>query len=491
MVVPRGRTAPCPDGTDRPVHVPAPGSSPPFVTLGEVSTGPHDERAASAQRRGLPLWSIAALAVIGGLAIGWFATAGNDDSPSTSGGGTALPSTGAPEDAIAALEAAVEARPEDATAWRQLGTAYVQQAIEIGDPSFYGLAERSFEEATALAPDDPTILVGRGVLALSLHEFAEAEELGRRAVAALPANADALGVLVDAQIELGEYDEAAETLQRMLDVRPGLPALARTSYLRQLRGELGPATEAMRQAVVAGASSPFDEATVTALLGDLQRFAGNQSGALESYERALELFPGLIHAELGRALVIGGRGELAAAAAAVEEVVERFPSPSALFVLADLQHALGDVEGEADTLELVRLTAALQEEAGQIVDLELALFEADIGDDPARAIALAEEALAARPDNVFAADAMAWALLRGGQAAAAVPFAEDAVRLGTADPLLQYRAAEVFAAAGEDERAAEHLGLALQAGPMLSIRHADDVAALAEELGVPLPATES
>lgn len=449
-------------------------------------TAPVVDRPAASSQRSIPLWSLAALAVVAGLAIGRFATLDSGETPldpgSTSQGGEAAGGS------LASLEDAVEARPDDATAWRSLGSAYVTQALQSSDPAFYSLAERAFDRATELAPDDPTILVGRGVLQLSLHRFAEAEELGQAATRALPGNADALGVLVDAQVELGRYDEAAETLQTMLDSRPGLPALARTSYQRELRGDLAGAEDAMRAAVVAGSPDTFDLASVTALLGDLQRTRGDLDGALASYEDALRLSPDLLAADLGRAHVLAAKGDVDSALRLVSAVVERFPAPSALFLLADLQHAAGDEQGEQDTIELVRVTSQLQEEAGQVVDLELALFEADVADDPASAVELATAAHQARPDNVFAADALAWALHRAGDSAAALPFAEQATRLGTADPSLRYHAAEVFAAVGDDARAVEHLQAALTAGPSFSVRHEDAVAALARRLGVALPA---
>ncbi len=436
----------------------------------------------------MPLWSIAALAVVAGLAIGRFATFGGGDDAPSGGESASQSAVAAGGGTLASLEDAVDARPDDPTAWRSLGTAYVSQAVKTSDPAFYSLAERAFDRATDLAPDDPTILVGRGVLQLSLHRFAEAEALGQEATRGLPGNADALGVLVDAQVELGRYDEAAETLQAMLDSRPGLPALARTSYLRELRGDLAGAEEAMRRAAVAGSPATFDLATVTALLGDIQRARGDLEAADGSYDEALRLSPDLVAADLGRAHVLAARGDLDGAVSVVSAVVERFPAPTALFLLADLQEAAGDQQGEQDTVELVRVTSKLQEAAGQVVDLELALFEADLADDTALAVELATAAHQARPDNVFTADAMAWALHRAGDSAAALPFAEQAIRLGTANPSLRYHAAEVFAAVGDETRAVEQLQAALTAGPSFSVRHEDAVAALARRLGVAIPA---
>ena len=449
---------------------------------------PHAPTGAATRSRRLPRWSVVGLAVVAGLALGRFVTLDGDDGAASSSRPSAAVGAGASlEDQVTALEGAVAADPEDAASWRALGSAYVRRATEVGDPTFYELAERSLQRAESLAPGDPGLLVVRGTLALALHQFDEALRLGTAATSALPSNADALGVLVDAQVELGRYDEATDTLQQMLDARPGLPALARTSYLRELRGDLASAEEAMRAAVVAGTSSPFDVATVTALLGDVQRAGGDLPGALASYEEALRLVPGLVQAELGRASVLGARGETTAAIEVVQRVVERFPTPAALFLLADLQAATGDAAAEQETAALVRVTSALQEEAGQVVDLELAVFEADLGEDPAAAVTLARAAHAARPDNVFAADALAWALLQAGDAPAALPFAEQAVRLGTANGSLQYHAAEVFAGAGQLDRAADHLERAYVGGPRFSIRHASAAADLAARVGVGVP----
>jgi predicted Zn-dependent protease len=175
-------------------------------------------------------------------------------------------------------------------------------------------------------------------------------------------------------------------------------------------------------------------------------------------------------------------GDVAGAIEDLEGRTASFPTPSLLLLLHDLQVASGD-PGAADTAELVRAIAALQEESGQVVDLEMAIFEADAGDDPDRAVELARRAQEARPDNVFVDDAMAWALFRAGDVDAAEGFAEQALRLGSTEPLLRYHAAEIMAAAGRNDEAADHLAVALR-DPWASFQHHDRMLRLAGELGV-------
>lgn len=433
--------------------------------------------------RRLPLWSVVAFAIVAGLGIGRFVTAGSDDGARAVSEAPAFRSDLGHEEQIAALEARVTVEPTDATAWRLLGTAYAGRAAIVEDPELYEKAEAAFERASALAPGDPTILVGRGSLALTLHQFSEAESLGARATAALPANADALGVLVDAQVELGKYDDAADTLQEMLDVRPGLPALARASYLRQLNGDLDGAVEAMRRAAVAGASSPFDVAVVTTLLGDLHRRAGDLELATTAYADATAAAPELITAQAGTAWATAAGGDIEGAISRLEALIGEYPSPSLALLQLDLQRGSGDHDAADDTAELVRAISVLQEQSGQVVDLEMALFEADEQVDTARGVALAARAQQVRPDNLFVDDAMAWALYRDGDAGSAAEFMDEALRFGSTEPLIRYHAAEIALANGDEVAAAQHLELALR-DPWFSFRHRDRAISLADRLGL-------
>jgi tetratricopeptide (TPR) repeat protein len=419
------------------------------------------------RRRWVPLALCAALSA-GALAR--FVHAGGDDGDRA----TAPPAAAAPAsgtaDGVAELEARTQRDPADAAAWQQLAVAYVRRAATVGDPSYYGLSAQALARAEDLAPDDAATAVARGTLELSRHEFADALESGQRALAQRPDDRDALAVVVDAQVELGRYDEAAATLQRLVDVRPTLSALARVSYLRELMGDVPGAVTAMQQAVAAG-GGPAETATVVTFLGDLYWNSGRVEAAADEYARALRLAPGLVAAELGTARVEIARGERDAAVARLAALVERSPTPAAATLLGDLT---GDDA-------LARTTYALQEAAGGVVDLEAALFEADHG-DPATALRRAEAAYGARR-TIFTADALAWALHSAGRDADAVPYAEEALRLGTADALLHYHAAEIAAAVGDTTRARTEVAAALATNPHFDVVHAPAARALATRLG--------
>jgi tetratricopeptide (TPR) repeat protein len=387
-------------------------------------------------RRVRPLWptalGVALVAALVGLAVGRFVVYEDEAA-------VPLPTVVAPpEDEVRALQAAADAAPDDPEAWQQLGIAATRQAIATADPAWYAVAEDAIATAAELDPDDPLTLVAEGQLALSLHDFPRALEIGRRATEAAPRSADAWGVLVDASVELGDYEGAEVALQRMLDLRPDLPALARASYLRQLRGDLDGAIVAMRQADVAGGAGPTTGTGVTALLGDLLLHRGDLDEAQAAYVRSTTA-PGAV----GLARIATARGDTATALEILTDLADRLPTPPVVTALAEVQRRAGDEEGLAETVELARTLAVLQQDAGQVVDLELALFEASFG-DPARAVELGRAAYDARPDNVYAAGALAWALHRAGDTARARELAAEATRLGTVDTPHELRMAEVL-----------------------------------------------
>ena len=123
------------------------------------------------------------------------------------------------------------------TAATMLGQAYLQKARETGDPGYYPKAEALFQQALASEGDDVDAIVGLGTLALARHQFAVALDWGEQARALAPYHAAAYGVIGDAQVELGRYDEAIETVQAMVDLRPDLSSYSRVSYLRELMGD--------------------------------------------------------------------------------------------------------------------------------------------------------------------------------------------------------------------------------------------------------------
>jgi len=161
-----------------------------------------------------------------------------------------------------------------------------------------------------------------------------------------------------------------------------------------------------------------------------------------------------------------GDGDLAAAEQAFREASAVVPLPEYVIALGETLEIAGDAEGARRQYELARAEIALFKANGVVVDLELALFEADHG-DASRALELARAAYAETP-TVRAADAVGWALHRLGRDQEASRMAAEALRLGSRDPLLRFHAGAIEATIGKTTAARADLRVALSIDPGFS-----------------------
>jgi tetratricopeptide (TPR) repeat protein len=361
----------------------------------------------------------------------------------------------------------VRQNPDDVQGYAVLGSAYVQKVRETGDPSFYAKAQEAFQEALRRDPQNIDALVGQGTLANARHQFREALRFGEQAKALNSSVARVYGVIADAQIELGMYDQAIETLQTMVDLRPDLSSYSRVSYVRELHGDLEGAIEAMQLAVDASGPATENNAWTRVQLGTLLFSKGELAAAEREYERTLALLPDYPYAQAGLARVWAAQGRVDEAIQLYSNVVARMPIPEFVIGLGELQEANGQVEAAGEQYALVQAMQQLFNANGVDTDLDLALFAADHGNDPANAVAMARAAYAARP-SVKAADSLGWALFKAGQFDEARPYAEEALRLGTQDALMLYHAGMIAQAQGDDSAARLFLEQALALNPHFS-----------------------
>jgi tetratricopeptide (TPR) repeat protein len=320
------------------------------------------------------------------------------------------------------------AQPLSAAQLDRRGNTFEQRARETGDASYYARAEAAYRRALRVAPNDLPATIGLGAVALSRHEFRRALALGRHALALSPSTAAGHGVVGDALVELGRYEQAFEAFNRMVSLKPSVSSYARISYARELLGDVRGAIDAMRLAVDAAAGEPEALAWSHTQLGKLYWSHGRLSAAARQYRAALEIRPAYASALNALALVEAARGRRARATGLARRAAEILPLPQNVATLGDL---LG---GRAARRQyaLVGAIARLERTQGVNVDLEIALFDVDHGIRLPRALAFARAARAERP-SIDGDDVVAWALARNGRCGEAVRFSKRALRLGTLD----------------------------------------------------------
>lgn len=386
---------------------------------------------------------------------------------------------------IAALQAAL--RADDARtagpAAKMLGFAYLQKARETGDPGYYPKVEALLQQTLAANPNDAEAMIGLGTLELARHQFAVALEWGERAKAINPAAAAVYGVIGDAQIELGRYDEAFQTIQTMVDLRPDLRSYSRVSYVRELMGDRDGAIAAMEQAATAGAGFAENMAWVQVQLGNVRFDGGDATGAARHYGAALAAVPGFAPALAGQAKVAAAEGDLDRAIRLYDAAVKTIPLPEFVVAYGDVLTAAGRPREAAAQYAVVEAIQQIYAANGVDTDLELALFTADYGDSAELpgAVERARAVTAARP-SIFAWDALAWTLYRGGDYDGAAAASRKALHLGTRNALLWFHAGMIAAARGERAEAISRLETALALNPQFSVRFAPEARATLDRL---------
>ena len=228
-----------------------------------------------------------------------------------------------------------------------LGNTYLARARETGDPAFYSRAERAFDRRRCGSDPAERGRAGRRRHAGRTAATTSAKSSGSAARRAAPRRelARPLTVIADAQIELGRYRDAARTIQRLVDTKPGLPAYARVSYYRELHGDVIGALS--RDAVCRLGRRQCRRAPRTSRrsLGDLELTRGRTAAARDAYRSALRDVPDFPQALTGLARIDAAGGALRRAAARLRRSTNRLPLTTALTLLAEVETRAGPPAG--------------------------------------------------------------------------------------------------------------------------------------------------
>lgn len=384
------------------------------------------------------------------------------------GGGVAS----TPQQRVARLQARVKEAPDDWEALAGLGAAYVAQAAVTGDPALYPRAEESIKRSLKERPEgNLQATIAQSSLAAARHDFVLAHEWGERASDLAPGDPNADAVLGDALLELGRYDEAFATFQRMIDKRPDLPAYSRISYARELQGDIDGAIKAM-SAAESTAASQSDAAFAAFQLGELEWNRGDPEAAVSHYRRALERDPDSVRSEAALARAAYYAGDEDEAVDDYRTVVERLPLPQYVAELADIYTVTDQPDLAQDQLELLDAQLRLLEDAGVAVDADVAVINANNGVELDAGLAAMEAEWKVRK-SIFVADALAWLLHQNGQPEEALEYSDKALEMGTRNALFYYHRSEIHRALGDEAAAQRDLDEAQAINPNFSIRYAD------------------
>ncbi|MDI1241305.1 MAG: tetratricopeptide repeat protein [bacterium] len=360
---------------------------------------------------------------------------------------------------------AVDASPQSAPAYVQLASAYIKTARRTGNFYLNADARRAIERALQISPNDPSARVLKASLHLTFHEFAEALKLGEELYAENP-DAVSMGVITDAHTQLGNYPQAVEWAQKMVDAKPNSSSYARAALLRAMHGETEGAVELYK--LSARTADPADkEAQSWSLsqLGDLYWRNGRYDEAERVYDESLSLTPNYNLAMLGKGRTRAAKGDLDSAASLVSGALERSTHTSYAIMLGDIKRKQGN-EAAAQKLYALADNAEL---LGDLHDAHrIALMLADHDTDLDKALEIAETDYAGIKD-IYAADILAWCLYKKGRFAEAREKSREALRINTKDAVLLYHAGMIEKALGNSVEASRLLQAALDLNPAFDL----------------------
>lgn len=375
---------------------------------------------------------------------------------------TTTPAVDAPaspaERSMAQASRLIEKNPKNFEAYNALALALSRRARETSDVKFYAQAEETLQKSFAISPgnfDGERIQVW---LLLGKHEFAAAREEARKLNQKMPDDVMVYGFLTDANIELGNYKEAEDAAQLMLDLRPGnLPGLTRAAYLRELFGDLDGSMELMNMAYQSTPPSEAeDRAWILSQIGHLQLMSGRIAEADNTLQQALALFPGYHYALGNLAKVRIEQKRFADAVNLLRQRYDAAPHAENLYDLAEALELAGHRDQAMKAFAEFETKSRLESVRADNSNRELIFYYADHAHLPAKTLEVAQAEYARRHD-VFTLDAYAWALHVNGRDTEARTQIAAALAVGIRDAKMLRHAGEIALSTGDRAAAERYL----------------------------------
>jgi len=350
------------------------------------------------------------------------------------------PAVGSP--LVTRLEVEYQAKPNDIEVLHALARALMQQVRTSPDVRVAARAESLIDRAMVLAPKHAQSLALKGWSQMSRHQFSAALASAREAQVLDVGEPLSLGLLADALVELGQYEQAVEVVQTMVDRSPGLPSYSRAAHLRFLHGDTAGAIELMAQAARSAQPKSEEAVWVQLQLSELYLQAGQAEKAEQVAEKSLVVRPNWhpALAQLAKVRAVQSRDEHALSL--YQQAAVHQPNPEYLLAIWKLADRLGNTRETKRAEKLLNALAALDEKNG---GLSRRVFVEFFSHNPRRiadAERLARNDLESRPD-IFGEDALAWVLHLEGKNDEAAQHMERALRLKTQDAALLQHAAVI------------------------------------------------
>jgi len=369
------------------------------------------------------------------------------------------------KDKVAELKTQIKKDPSDVKPRLQIAVIYLSEARITGEhPYYYPAILTILDGVLVMDYKNFEAITFKSSVKMSQHQFAEARELAEKARQINPNNAYVYGVLVDANVELGNYEEAVAMSDKMQALKPSLESYSRASYLREIYGQYPSSIEAMKLAVDAGLQGSEPQCWSKNILGQLYETTGKLDEAEGQYAGILAMRPSYAFALGGMARVQKAHKEYDKALVTLNRAAEIMPEFSFHEEMAQIYALQGQKEkAQQKYAEVVKM---LDEDAqsGHAVDLELCKLYTQSGNLDL-ALAAGQKEYQKRPKNIDVNQALAWVYFQKKDLKKAQEMMQVAMRTGSKNPELLQQAGAIEIALGNANEGNKLLAMAKKTNP--------------------------
>lgn len=380
--------------------------------------------------------------------------------------GTSITNT---DTVVRQLERELSKNTKDINLYIQLANSYNQKVRETADVSYYAKIDELMQRAEKIDPNNSEVFATRALVAQGRHDFSKARQLAEAALKQNPHPASYYGLLGDALLELGEYEQAAESYQQMMDVRPDFASFSRTAIIREVYGDIEGAKEALEFAISASSSYTENIAWSHVELGKIA-MRSSLDEAEKHFQQALSIYKDYPAALEGLGKIAFAKNDYKKAHTYFNKALSILPIAQYAIDLADTYLIIGEVKKAEQQYTLAKIAFEKSQTSGVNTDLETAQFLADHHLELEKALDLAQAAYQARP-SIFAADNLAWTLYTYEDYEEAENFISEALRLGEHDPLILFHAGMIAEKHDQKDEAKRFLEKALSLNPYFSLQY--------------------
>lgn len=321
----------------------------------------------------------------------------------------------------------------------KLSEIYIYEARVTGEhPYYYNAAlvtlNETLKDTTKLTTDQHfTALFYKSTVQLSQHKFNEALVTGKKALALNNVNSGIYGVLVDANVEIGNYKDAVTNCDKMVSLRPDLRSYSRISYLREIYGDLKGSIASMGQAIEAGAPYSEYKCWTIVTMGKMLENHNQLDSAMAYYQFSTRERANYPFGIAGIASIEGKRGNYAKADSLYRVALKQVPEISFMLDRAKLYQVQGKTEKVKELMPQIESMFKEDLESGHNVNMEYGFFLLDFKKDFNGALARGLKEYKLRPNNIDVNRLLAFAYYAKGDKANALKHIQIAMKTNKQD----------------------------------------------------------